>query len=200
MTEMRFGRVTRNQGLRGSVLGVSVPAFDRAATIDSWGFSMVEVTLAIAILAFCSVALIGLLPVGITTQQAATEQTKAAFALEAMATCIRGMHRDSQNICRVTLPSVEPLEFDFAPGGKPFSLSYGFTEVGTFCKAGDFARVRGLCGTIYAKFKPPATPDETGSVYLTAAWPGAAFHDEDRWRCDSGYVETVAYFNLPQED
>ena len=42
------------------------------------GFSMVEVTLALGITGFCLVALFGLLPVGLTSNQNAIEQTAAA--------------------------------------------------------------------------------------------------------------------------
>jgi len=41
-------------------------------------FSLVEVALALAITAFCLVAVFGLLPVGLNSNQASTEQTAAA--------------------------------------------------------------------------------------------------------------------------
>jgi uncharacterized protein (TIGR02598 family) len=40
-------------------------------------FSLVEVTLALGVAAFCLVAIIGVLPVGLKTQQAGTQQTTA---------------------------------------------------------------------------------------------------------------------------
>jgi len=41
------------------------------------GFSLVEVTLALGVAAFCLIAVLGSLPVGLKTQHAAVQQTKA---------------------------------------------------------------------------------------------------------------------------
>lgn len=41
------------------------------------GFSLVEITLALGVAAFCLVAILGMLPVGLKTQQAGVQQTKA---------------------------------------------------------------------------------------------------------------------------
>src|SRR5437588_8911179 len=40
-------------------------------------FSLIEVTLAIGVAAFCLIAVLGMLPVAIKTQQASVQQTKA---------------------------------------------------------------------------------------------------------------------------
>ena len=45
---------------------------------SSGGFSLVEVTLALGVAAFCLITLFGLLPVGVTSNQMAFEQTAAA--------------------------------------------------------------------------------------------------------------------------
>jgi uncharacterized protein (TIGR02598 family) len=45
--------------------------------VTSSGFSLVEVTLALGVAAFCLIAVSGLLPVGLNTQQASVRQTKA---------------------------------------------------------------------------------------------------------------------------
>jgi len=161
-------------------------------------FSLVEVALALGIMAFCLVAIIGLIPVGISSQQASAGQMKAVLAMEAMATCLRGMTRDSNSHCHVMLPGAELMELDFVPGGEPFSFSCGFTENGTFSGADDFGWTR--CGTLHIQLHPPASDDETGRAYLTAAWPGAAVHEGAGWTRQSGVVETVVYFNLPQTD
>ncbi len=41
------------------------------------GFSLVEITLALGVAAFCLVAILGMLPVGLKTQQAGAQQTTA---------------------------------------------------------------------------------------------------------------------------
>ncbi len=43
----------------------------------STAFSLVEITLALGVAAFCLIAVMGMLPVGIKTQQASVNQTKA---------------------------------------------------------------------------------------------------------------------------
>src|SRR5207244_4996941 len=41
------------------------------------GFSLVEIVLALGVAAFCLIAVMGMLPVGLKTQQASVNQTKA---------------------------------------------------------------------------------------------------------------------------
>src|SRR5205807_5545353 len=51
----------------------------------SWSaFSLVEVTFAIGVAAFCLIAVMGMLPVGIKTQQAGVNQTKANLIISAI--------------------------------------------------------------------------------------------------------------------
>jgi type II secretory pathway pseudopilin PulG len=52
-------------------------------------FSLVEVTLALGVMAFCLVALLGLLPVGMNSNRAALEQTAAASIASAVAVDLR---------------------------------------------------------------------------------------------------------------
>jgi Tfp pilus assembly protein PilV len=53
------------------------------------GFSLVEVTLALGVAAFCMVTLLGLLPVGLNSNQAAIEQTVAAGIAGSIASDLR---------------------------------------------------------------------------------------------------------------
>jgi uncharacterized protein (TIGR02598 family) len=50
----------------------------------SAGFSLVEVTLALGVAAFCLIALFGLLPLGIQTNQSSISQTAAASVLSSV--------------------------------------------------------------------------------------------------------------------
>ena len=52
-------------------------------------FSLVEVTLALGIAAFCLIAVVGLLPVGMNSNQTATEQTNSVGILSAIAADLR---------------------------------------------------------------------------------------------------------------
>ncbi len=48
------------------------------------GFSLVEVTLALGIAAFCLIAILGLIPVGLNSTQTALEQTQASNIISAI--------------------------------------------------------------------------------------------------------------------
>ena len=52
-------------------------------------FSLVEITLALGVMAFCLVAIFGLLPVGLNSDRAAVEQTAAAGVAAALAADLR---------------------------------------------------------------------------------------------------------------
>jgi uncharacterized protein (TIGR02598 family) len=52
-------------------------------------FSLVEVTLAIGVTAFCLIALCGLIPIGVQSNQTATSQTAAAGILSAVISDLR---------------------------------------------------------------------------------------------------------------
>jgi hypothetical protein len=55
------------------------------------GFSMVEITLALGVAAFCLIAVMGMLPAGLKTQQASVQQTTAN---EIMATILGDLRAD----------------------------------------------------------------------------------------------------------
>ena len=61
----------------------------------SAGFSLVEVTLALGVAAFCLIALFGLLPVGIQTNQSAISQTAAASVLSSVVADLRATPKAS---------------------------------------------------------------------------------------------------------
>ncbi len=58
--------------------GMSAPFNPRPPLFELFGFSLVEVTLALGVAGFCLTALCALLPIGLTSNQAALEQTMAA--------------------------------------------------------------------------------------------------------------------------
>jgi uncharacterized protein (TIGR02598 family) len=57
------------------------------------GFSLVEVTLALGVAAFCLLAVFGLLPIGLRTQQTAIEQTAATRIISAAISDLRSTTR-----------------------------------------------------------------------------------------------------------
>jgi uncharacterized protein (TIGR02598 family) len=59
------------------------------------GFSLVEVTLALGIAAFCLITLLGLLPLGMETNQSAVSQTAAASVLSSVVADLRATAKAS---------------------------------------------------------------------------------------------------------
>ena len=161
----------------------------------AWAFSLLEVALAMGLMMFCVGALIGLISIGLTNQQSATEQSKAVIALETISTCIRQTSPDSAGNCHVTLPSKDLIGFDFAVGQESLDLEFGFTGNGTFCKAEEQGGNRR--GTVHIQFNPPADSYEVGYASVSAAWLAAATYENHGWTHQLGSVETVVYFNLP---
>ena len=60
------------------------------------GFSLVEVTLALGIAAFCLIALLGLIPLGMQTNQSAVSQTAAASILSSVVADLRATANATQ--------------------------------------------------------------------------------------------------------
>jgi len=55
----------------------------------NWGFTLIEVTLALGVAGFCLVTVFGLLPVGLTSNQASLEQTTAGNISSAIVSDLR---------------------------------------------------------------------------------------------------------------
>src|SRR5438874_4482039 len=60
-------------------------------------FSLVEVTLAIGVAAFCLLAVFGLVPIGVQTNRNATSQTAAANIMAAVIADLRATPKDYDN-------------------------------------------------------------------------------------------------------
>src|SRR5437588_2264277 len=56
-------------------------------------FSLIEVVVALGVIAFCLTAVIGLLPTGLRTQQDAQEQAKGASALNMVSVAVESLRR-----------------------------------------------------------------------------------------------------------
>src|SRR6266516_6437026 len=98
-------------------------------------FSLVEVTLALGIAAFCLIAVFGLVPIGVQTNRNATSQTAATNIMAAVAADLRATQRcvETSTQFQITLgtgpgcptsvsPSATTLYFD---GTGQFATSLG---------------------------------------------------------------------------
>jgi|HubBroStandDraft_6_1064221.scaffolds.fasta_scaffold1684917_1 uncharacterized protein (TIGR02598 family) len=141
------------------------------------GFSLVEVTLALGIAAFCLIAVFGLMPVGVQTNRNATSQTAATNILSSVVSDIRaspkGTTATAQYSIRRGKSNVTTLFFD---GQGQFATSPG---------ANSRYRL-----TVTITRNPFGSQYPADYAYLKVTWPAAVVPT----MTPSGSVETVATF------
>jgi uncharacterized protein (TIGR02598 family) len=149
-------------------------------------FSLVEVTLALGIAAFCLIAVFGLMPVGVQTNRNATSQTAATNILSSVVSDIRaspkGHTNSAQYGIRRSKGNITTVCFD----GQGLSTTLAQNVP---CPAGNF-RYR-----LYVRIYPiGAQPAYLATyAYLKVVWP-AAVDPLSTTITPSGSVETVATF------
>jgi uncharacterized protein (TIGR02598 family) len=116
-------------------------------------FSLVEVTLAIGIAAFCLIAVFGLMPVGVQTSRNATSQTAATNII---ASVIADM--------RATTSSTSPQ----------YGITFGTAKTLYFDGAGQFAISPGTNSRYRLHITFPWTSGNTHGASLKVTWPAAA--------------------------
>ena len=121
-------------------------------------FSLVEVTLALGIAAFCLIAVFGLVPVGVQTNRNATSQTTATNILSSVVSDIRASPKGRQPTAKYKIRRAKGNQTTvcFDGQGQPD----GAGQIGNVpCRAGNW-RYR-----LYVKIYPTATlPFELYSV------------------------------------
>jgi Tfp pilus assembly protein PilV len=130
------------------------------------GFSLIEVTLAIGIAAFCLVCILGLLPIGLTSNQNSVEQTAAAGWASAVAADLRATPAKA---------TISPL-FGFtipAAGGTATStnpVAIFLAEDGTTTTNSANERYR-----VNVWFTPPGTGQRSATIArILITWPALA--------------------------
>jgi len=167
------------------------------------GFSLVEVAISIAIISFALVAVIGLLPVGLSTRRDSQEEAQAIQNLNAIAACIQG-----------GFASGPPNSFAaLAPfGGSSTGASLTWSYKGSVDTHTIYIDVNGNPTTesteaaeiAFVRITPPDDTFSTGNAYICVAWPGQTARAT--WNSSpliptvtnqSGYVEATIYFRSP---
>jgi uncharacterized protein (TIGR02598 family) len=72
------------------------------------GFSLVEVTLALAVAAFCLIVILGLLPVGLNSNQASIKQTVAASLARGIISDLRATPKTTSTSTLYSIPIPTP--------------------------------------------------------------------------------------------
>jgi uncharacterized protein (TIGR02598 family) len=141
------------------------------------GFSLVEVTLALGVAAFCLVAIFGLLPLGVQTSQSSISQTAAASLLSSVVADLRATPKINLTSSQygITFGTAKLLFFDGEgrsvtatdPNATPryrVTITFPSSPTGTF--APTFVSLK----VTWPALVDPATTTPVGSVETFAAF------------------------------
>jgi len=157
------------------------------------GFSLVELTLALGVAAFCLIAVFGLVPVGVQTNRNATSQTTATNILSGVIADIRASPKGSSTTAKYKIrrSKSNSTTVCFDGQGQPDPLGGQIGNVP--CRTGNW-RYR-----LYVKIYPTATltnqnliPYCANYADLKLVWPAAA---DPLTATPSGSVETATSFS-----
>jgi uncharacterized protein (TIGR02598 family) len=150
-------------------------------------FSLVELTLAIGVAAFCLIAVFGLVPVGVQTNRNATSQTAATNILSNVVSDLRASppsQSTASSIYQIFRTKNNKTTVCFDDQAKPTGAPLSGDVV---CPAGSNSRYRLYVQTDGTS---PGVP-YPAHAYLRVTWPALSVQA-------SGSVETVtAYFVAP---
>jgi uncharacterized protein (TIGR02598 family) len=150
-------------------------------------FSLVEVTLALGVAAFCLIAILGLLPAGVNTNQASVRQTTANGILSAIVADLRATSATTSQ-------------------SKQFAITFGQTKKLYFAGDGTYSTTAPSTKTIFlatVKFSGDGEEeeDEGGSGHLAnvkVTWPysaaaagGSSGGDDDDHEEGSGSTQSA---------
>ena len=143
-------------------------------------FSLIELMLAVGIVAFCFLALIGLMPVGLASVKNSREQAAAAGVLDQVASAIRAAASTSGSPGSFR-GSGQYADLAWTLGGATVEAEYALSLGGvrtTAANAG-FGRLR-----VHVRLLPPADGFSRGSALVSVAWPLSSQWDAGRGEWD----------------
>ncbi len=151
-------------------------------------FSLVEVTMAIGVLSFCLLGVVGLLPLGINTMKASRERAAAANCLEQIADAIRSAVRT--DTAYAAPGAYASLAWSLGGGAQTATwtnLSLGGVPAAA---AGDQRLAS------HVEIRPPADLASPGAALISVAWPSRAVWsvEEGAWKNAGGSVSTWLVF------
>lgn len=159
---------------------------------SSPAFSLVELTLALGLVSFCLVGIMGLLPVGLKSASNSREQASAANAVMNIATGLRNATSSDRALYTAVLGGV-PLTYTIGPS---LPKDYTFVASGSGAIAGmDQADIRMKAHVIVT---PPVNLATPGQAEITVAWPASAEWQNGAWAKSEGNIKTAIQF-LPRQ-
>jgi type II secretory pathway pseudopilin PulG len=141
-------------------------------------FSLTEVMVAIGVLAFCLVSILGLVSTGLRVTRDNTEELAAGQALAAVGTALRSAF------------TTNGTDFQAAPPFQAITWKLGGPTVTAVCWHGDDGRVTatpppGASRVVLLSILPSPSPELPVTASVTVGWPGSAARVVD-WRGGSG--------------
>ncbi len=147
-------------------------------------FSLVEVVMAIGIVSFALVALLGLLPAGLSAQRQALSRARCVQALSELSDAARGIFVSTNG--STNFPS--PLS-GITPGTAG-ETNYALLGNGVLTNSGDDIRGR-------VHIRQGTRVNDVIPLYISVAWPAGAVWSNSTWKSAQGSVESLVYVNLP---
>jgi len=166
------------------------PPCHRNGNAPHGGFSLIEVTIALGIIAFALVAVVGLLPAGLNSQKQGSQQGRAAQVLNQVARSVQGVRMDTN----ATLRFLPPLSTVGVSAGTTANL--GFYRDGTFAVSSPSDPNQ--MGAVHIALDNSLSIPNTIRAVISVAWPGAAQRETSGWTKNEGSMDTVLFINLPQ--
>ena len=159
------------------------------------GFSLVELTLAMGIAAFCLIAVIGIIPVGVQTNRNATSKTRATNVMAAVVADLRSSKtRSTSARFGITIPSNHTL--GAGSNCDPCSSCWNAqTQTIYFDGSGQVvASTAALYRITLTLVQNPTATSTTGALFydVRATWPAQA---DPCATTPSGSVEILAAFD-----
>jgi uncharacterized protein (TIGR02598 family) len=154
-------------------------------------FSLIEVTLALGVAAFCLVTVFGLLPIGINSNQISIQQTSAANLAKGI---VSDMRATEMSTPVATTSAIYKIPMPVAASGTSTATLYlrddgstGTTAVNHNADPTQNPRYR---ATLF--FNPPASGRASTPVRILVTWPALA---DPTWSSTpaayTGYYETI---------
>jgi uncharacterized protein (TIGR02598 family) len=135
------------------------------------GFSLVEVTLALGVAAFCLIGLFGLLPLGVQTNQSSSSQTAAASVLSSVVADLRATPKTNPTSPQyeITFGAAKILYFDgegraVVPANANAIPRYRATITFPPSPSGSFAPTFVSLNVSWPALVDPATATPAGSI------------------------------------
>ena len=156
-------------------------------------FSLIEITLAMGVAAFCLIAVLGLLPVALRTQQASVQQTTANEIISQVTADLRAAVRYPPGQTNNLNSQQQTLKGHWAQVGTPDWLYFTNQAVQT---GGVSPGSRPTDAVFLARliYRQPPT-DTTSLADIVVSWPGAAVNPVTGTGTPAGSVETFIAIN-----